>query len=69
MPNENMIYKLRILYEVGIAKWRIDDQNNPDNREWSLQVYDRNKEEWNAVNDCNREGEYVLIKHIQVLEE
>lgn len=64
-----MLYKLRILYEVSIAKWRIDDQTIPDNREWSLQVYDRNKEEWTTVNDCKREGEYVLIKHIQVVEE
>lgn len=69
MANDDMIYKLRILYEVGIAKWRIDDQTIPENREWSLFVYDRNKEEWVELNDCNRPGEYVRIKHVQVLDE
>lgn len=68
MAKESMVYKLRILYEVGIAKWRIDDQTNPANREWKLEVFDRNNQQWTVVNECQREGEYVVIKHIEVLE-
>lgn len=67
MPNEQN-YKLRILYEVSLAKWRIDDQTKKENQEWCLYVYDRNKAEWIPANSCNRDGEYVRVKHIQVVE-
>ena len=69
MSNDKVTAKLRILYEVDIAKWRIDDQNKIENREWCLYVYDRNNEHWVAVSELDAPGERVVIKHIQVVEE
>ena len=69
MPNDKLTTKLKILYEVNIAKWRIDDQNQIENREWCLYVYDRNKEEWVQVNNLDSPGEGAVIKHIHVIEE
>jgi hypothetical protein len=69
MPRENMHYRLKIVYDVKIAKWRIDDQNIVENREWSLRVFDRNKELWLPVRDLNRPGEYAKLMSIEVLEE
>jgi hypothetical protein len=69
MTNDKLTTKLRILYEVDIAKWRIEDQSKLENREWCLYVYDRNKEHWVAVNTLDAPGEGVSIKHIQVVEE
>jgi len=68
MPNDKLTTRLRILYEVEIANWRIGDQNEVENREWSLHVYDRNRREWVRVNTLNAPGEGVTIKHIQVIE-
>ena len=69
MPNDRLTTKLRILYEVEVAKWRIGDQTQIENREWCLYVYDRNKEHWVAVSTLDAPGEGVSIKHIQVVEE
>lgn len=69
MANDNLTTKLKILYEVTIAKWRIDDQNDPDNREWCLYVYDRNQQKWTQVNTLDSPGEGAIIRHIQVVEE
>jgi hypothetical protein len=60
-------YDLRITYRIKIKKWRIDDQNNIENREWSLYVYDRNKEEWLATTKLNRPGEEAYIESIETL--
>jgi hypothetical protein len=68
MPNDKLTTKLRILYEVEIAKWRIGDQNEVENREWALHVYDRNRERWVQVNTLDAPGEGAIIKHIQVIE-
>lgn len=68
MPNDKLTTKLRILYEVEIAKWRIGDQNEVENREWALHVYDRNQQEWVQVNALGAPGEKAIIKHIQVVE-
>jgi hypothetical protein len=68
MPNDQVNYKVRILYEVDIAKWRIGDQTLDENREWCLYVFDRNNGTWVAVNTLP-EGEGAKIKHIQVVEE
>jgi len=69
MPNDNPNYKLRILYEVTVAKWRIDDQRMPDNREWSMYVYDRNRQGWYPVSQLGGPGEGAIIKHMQIVEE
>ncbi|CAB4121926.1 hypothetical protein UFOVP27_24 [uncultured Caudovirales phage] len=68
MPDDKLTTKLRILYEVEIAKWRIGDQNEIGNREWALHVYDRNKEQWIQVNALDSHGEKATIKYIQVVE-
>ena len=68
MANDKLTTKLRILYEVEIAKWRIGDQNEVENREWALHVYDRNQQQWVQVNALDAPGEKAIIKHIQVVE-
>jgi hypothetical protein len=68
MPNDKLTTKLRILYEVEIATWRIGDQNEVENREWALHVYDRNQQQWVQVNALDAPGEKAIIKHIQVVE-
>ena len=57
-------YDLRITFRVKIKKWRIDDQSVPDNREWSLKVYDRNLGEWTSVNYLNRPGEEAYLESV-----
>jgi hypothetical protein len=69
MSNDKLTTKLRILYEVDIANWRINDQTQVENRLWCLYVYDVNKEQWVAVNTLDAPGEGVSIKHIQVVGE
>ena len=69
MANDNMHYRLLITYDVTIAKWRIDDQNIIENREWSLHVFDRNKALWIPVAYLDRPGERAVIKDIKVIEE
>jgi hypothetical protein len=69
MPNDSPNYKLRILYEVNVAKWRIDDQRLPDNREWCIYVFDRNREIWVPVSQLGGPGEGATIKHIQIADE
>jgi hypothetical protein len=68
MPNDKLTTKLRILYEVEIATWRIGNQNDIENREWALHVYDRNQQQWVQVNALDAPGEKAIIKHIQVVE-
>jgi hypothetical protein len=68
MPNDKLTTKLRILYEVEIATWRIGNQNEIENREWALHVYDRNQQQWVQVNALDAPGEKATIKHIQVVE-
>lgn len=50
--------------ESKSKKWRIDDQNDPANREWSLKVYDRNLGEWVNVKYLNRPGEESFLESI-----
>ena len=69
MTDEGVNYKLRILYEVDIAKWRIGNQRYPENREWCLYVFDRNQEEWVPANTFTGAGEGVSIKHLQIVED
>jgi len=69
MPNDIPNYKLRILYEINIAKWRIGDQRDPENRQWCLYVFDKNQGEWVPVNTLKDAGEEASIKHIQIVEE
>lgn len=64
MPNEDL-YELDIGFEVKIAKWRIDDQDDIDNREWALFVYDRLQGKWVDTSDCDRPGEDVSITHLE----
>ena len=63
-----MHYKLQLIYEIRIAKWRIDDQNLEENREWSLKVFDRNKQLWLPVKYLDRPGEYAKITEVKVIE-
>lgn len=69
MSAEKMNYKLHLLFEVNLAKWRIDDQRDPNNQEWCLMVYDRNKQEWISVNACDRPGEGAKLLTINIAEE
>ena len=43
--NDDMLYHLEIVYEVSVAKWRLD---NPDiyNPSLSLSIYDKNMSAW-----------------------
>ena len=69
MTDEQLNYKLRLLYEVEISKYRIDNQNDPNNREWCLYVFDRNAEKWVPTNTLNNNGEKSVIKVIQIADE
>jgi hypothetical protein len=60
-------YDLRITMRVKIKKWRIDDQSDPDNREWNVIVYDRNLKEWINVGTLNRPGEESYLESIEEL--
>ncbi len=57
-------YDLRITLRVKIKKWRIDDQSDEANREWSTEVFDRNLKEWINVTDLKRPGEDSYIESI-----
>lgn len=61
------LYSLRITYKVQIKKWRVDDQSDIKNREWSLNVYDRNKGSWVATAKLDRPGEQAIIESIEIL--
>jgi hypothetical protein len=62
---DNDLYDLRVTFRVKLKKWRIDDQSDPVNREWSLKVYDRNLGEWVNVKYINRPGEEAYIENIE----
>ena len=62
---DNDLYDLRVTFRVKLKKWRIDDQSDPANREWSLKVYDRNLGEWVNVKHINRPGEAPYIEEIE----
>lgn len=66
MMDDSMHYNLLVSFHVQIAKWRIDDPNNRDNWEWSLSVFDRNKEVWVNINDLKRSGEFGLIESVKL---
>ena len=59
------LYDLRVTFRVKLKRWRIDDQSELDNREWSLKVYDRNLKEWVNVKYINRPGEDAYIENIE----
>jgi hypothetical protein len=69
MSNDNDLYDLRLTFRVKLKRWRIDDQSNKENREWSLRFWDRNLEEWKIANesDLNRPGEEAYIEHIHLI--
>jgi len=60
-----MEYDLRVTFRVKLKKWRVDDQSDPTNREWSLKVYDRNLGEWIHINHLNRPGEEAYLESVQ----
>lgn len=64
MPSEDL-YELDIGFEVKIAKWRVDDQTDPENREWCLSVYDRLQNQWVDVADLNRSGEEAFLTRVK----
>jgi len=64
MANEDL-YDLRVTLRVKIKKWRIDDQSNEDNWEWSTQVFDRNLQQWVNIVNLNRPGEESYIESIK----
>lgn len=65
MSSESENYNLKILYEVKIAKWRIDDQMIPENQEWRLCVFDRNQGKWVIVSTLSpSEGAKVVMMEI-----
>jgi hypothetical protein len=63
------LHDLRITFRVKLKRWRIDDQQDLNNREWALKVFDRNKEQWVNINDLTRPGEYGSIESIREVEE
>jgi hypothetical protein len=69
MSGDSLNYKIRLLYEINISKHRIDDQYDPENREWCLYVFDRNAGMWVPTNTLNNEGESSVIKLLQVSKE
>jgi len=62
---DNDLYDLRVTFRVKLKKWRIDDQSDINNREWSLNVYDRNLREWVNVRYINRPGEDAYIENVE----
>ena len=62
---DNDLYDLRVTFRVKLKRWRIDDQSDHNNREWSLNVYDRNLGEWINVKHTNRPGEEAYIETIE----
>jgi len=62
---DNDIYDLRVTFRVKLKKWRIDDQSIVDNREWSLNVHDRNLNQWVNINELTRPGESAKIESIE----
>ena len=62
-------YHLLLTFDVRLGNWRIDDPRIPENAEWSLSVYDRNKEEWVEVAKCNRPGEHTKLTSLTILPE
>jgi hypothetical protein len=64
MANDDL-YDLRIVLRVKIKRWRIDDQSDEDNREWSTQVFDRNLQQWISITQLNRPGEESYIESIK----
>ena len=66
MMDDSMHYNLLVSFHVQIAKWRVDDQTNRDKWEWSLSVFDRNKEVWVNINDLKRPGEFALIESVKL---
>jgi hypothetical protein len=61
----HMEYDLRVTFRVKLKQWRVDDQSDPANREWSLKVYDRNLGEWVHINGLNRPGEEAYLESVQ----
>jgi hypothetical protein len=60
-------YDLRITFRVKIKKWRIDDQSDEGNWEWSTNVYDRNLKQWINIVNLKRPGEDAYIESIEEL--
>jgi hypothetical protein len=56
---------LLILYSVRIKKNRIDFQEDCENREWALHVYDRSELEWCQVNALSDSEEHAMILKIE----
>ena len=69
MSDDEDLYDLRITFRVKIKKWRIDDQYDPNNQEWSLSFWDRNLEEWRIANKLglDRPGEEGYIERIGII--
>jgi hypothetical protein len=63
MANDDL-YDLRIVLRVKVKKWRIDDQSNEANWEWSTNVYDRNLQQWINIVNLKRPGEDSYIESI-----
>ena len=66
--DDDMLYHLEIVYEVSVAKWRIDNpaMYYPD---LSLSIYDKNMSAWVYLSGCTRPGERVQITPITRLNE
>jgi hypothetical protein len=64
MPSD-MEYDLRVTFRVKLKKWRVDEQDIKENREWSLKVYDRNLGEWTHINHLNRPGEDAYLESVE----
>jgi len=66
MADKNL-YELELGFEVKIAKWRIDDQSIPENREWALFVFDKIQNKWIDTSDLDRTGEQVYLTRLREL--
>ena len=61
-------YHLQLTFEVQVAPWRIDDPMDPQNAEWNLYVFDRNKGEWVPQHEWNRPNEFCKLLRVDLIE-
>jgi hypothetical protein len=63
-------YDLTVTFSVKVAKWRIDDQSDPANWDWSLWLYDKVQKKWiQTSEDLDRPGEETYIEDVEDLTE
>lgn len=62
-------YDLSVSFRVKVAKWRIDNQSEPDNWDWSLWLYDKVQNKWIQTVNLDRPGEEAYVYEVVDLNE